>query len=125
MLIKITNVGLLLVEILLNPFFTHSFNSAAINNINSNAVFHFTFTAFLYMGEFIYTIKEAADLATFIATKFIKSNVCFTEDYNYLILRLKRSKTDIKHEGVSIMIAAIGDGACLVAALHTLFWVDP
>jgi hypothetical protein len=77
------------------------------------------------MGEFTYTVKKAADLITFIATKFMRFDVCFTEDYNYLILRLKRSKTDIKHEGVSIMVAAIGDRACLVAALCTLFRVNP
>jgi hypothetical protein len=47
------------------------------------------------------------------------------EDYNYLILRLKWSKTDIKHEGVSIIVAATGDRACPVAALYILFWVNP
>jgi hypothetical protein len=111
----------LLAEILLDFSFTHSFNFAVIDNINSNAAFCLTFTAFLCIGEFTYTAKEAVDLITFIATKLIKSNVCFMEDYNYLILRFKWSKTDIKHEGVSIMVAAIGDRACLVAALYILF----
>jgi hypothetical protein len=60
-----------------------------IDNINSNTVFHFTFTAFLYIEEFTYIIKEAVDLITFITTKLIKFNIYFTEDYNYLILRLK------------------------------------
>jgi hypothetical protein len=96
-----------------------------IDNINSNTAFHLTFTAFLCIGEFIYIIKEAADLTTFIATKFIRSDICFTEDYNYLILRLKWSKTDTKYEGVSIIIVAISDRACLVAALYILFWVNP
>jgi hypothetical protein len=124
MLIKIANIGLLLAEILLNPSSTYSFNFAVIDNINSNTVFCLAFTAFLYIGEFIYTIKEAADLTTFIATKLTRSDVYFIEDYNYLILRLKWSKIDTKHKGVSIMVAAIGDGVCLVAALYTLFWVD-
>jgi hypothetical protein len=113
------------VEILLDFSSTHSFNSAVIDNINNNTVFCFAFTAFLYIKEFIYTVKETADLTTFIATKLIKSNVCFIEDYNYLILRLKRSKMDTKYKGVSIIVAAMGDRACLVAALYTLFWVNP
>jgi hypothetical protein len=124
MLIKIANTGFPLAEILLDFSFTYSFNSTVIDNINSNTTFCFAFTAFLCIREFIYTIKEAIDLITFIATKFIKSNICFAEDYNYLILRLKWSKMDIKHEGVSIIVTAIGDGACLIAALYTLFWVN-
>jgi hypothetical protein len=96
-----------------------------IDNINSNAAFCLAFTAFLCIGEFTYTIKEAADLTTFIATKLIRSNVHFIEDYNYLILRLKWSKTDTKHKGVSIIVAAIGDKACPVTALYILFWVNP
>jgi hypothetical protein len=95
-----------------------------IDNINSNTAFCLAFTAFLYIGEFTYIIKEAADLTTFIAIKLMKSNIYFTEDYNYLILRLKWSKTDTKHEGVSIIVAAIGNRAYLVAALYILFWVD-
>jgi hypothetical protein len=95
-----------------------------IDNINGNAVFCLAFTAFLYMGEFTYTIKEAADPTTFIATKLMRSDVHFMEDYNYLILRLKQSKMDTKHEGVSIIVAATGNRAYPVAALCTLFWVD-
>jgi hypothetical protein len=115
----------LLVEILLNPSSTYSFNSAVIDNINGNTAFRLTFTAFLYIEEFIYTAKEAIDLTTFIATKLMRFNVCFMEDYNYLILRLKWSKTDTKYKGVSIIVTAIGDRACPVAALYILFWVDP
>jgi hypothetical protein len=89
MLIKITNAGLLLAKTLLDFSSTYFFNSAVIDNINSNTTFCLTFTAFLCIGEFIYTAKEAADLTTFIATKLIRSNVHFIEDYNYLILRLK------------------------------------
>jgi hypothetical protein len=95
-----------------------------IDNINNNTAFHFTFTAFLCIGEFTYTIKEAVDLTTFITTKLIRSDIHFTEDYNYLILRLKRSKTDTKHKGINIIVAAIGDRACPVAALYILFQVN-
>jgi hypothetical protein len=123
-LIKIANAGLLLAETLLDSSSTHSFNSAVIDNINSNTTFYFTFAAFLYIREFIYTIKEAVDLTTFIVTKLIKSDVHFIEDYNYLILRLKWSKMDIKHKGVSIIVIAISDRACPVAALYTLFQVN-
>jgi hypothetical protein len=124
-LIKIANAGLPLAETPLDSSSTHSFNSAVIDNINGNTAFHFAFAAFLRIGEFTYTTKEAADPTTFIATKLIRSDIRFVEDYNYLILRLKRSKTDTKHEGVSIIVAAIGDRACPVAALCILFWVDP
>jgi hypothetical protein len=84
-------------------------------------MFRFAFTAFLYIGEFTYTTKEATNPTTFIAIKFTRSNIRFTEDYNYLILRLKWGKTDTKHKGVSIIIVAIGNRAYLVAALYTLF----
>jgi hypothetical protein len=50
----------------------------------------------------------------------MRSNICFIENYNYLILRLKWSKIDIKYEGVSIIVAAIGDRACLIMALYTV-----
>jgi hypothetical protein len=115
----------LLAETPLNLSPTYSFNSAVIDNINSNTAFCLTFTAFLYIGEFTYTAKEAVDLTTFIATKLIKSDIHFMEDYNYSILRLKWSKTDTKHKSVSIIVAAIGDRACLVVALYTLFRADP
>jgi hypothetical protein len=124
-LIKIANAGLPLAETPLDSSSTHSFNSAVIDNINGDAAFRLAFAAFLCMGEFTYTAKEAADPTTFVATKLTRSDVRFAEDYNYLILRLKRSKTDTKHEGVSIMVAATGDRACPVAALRTLFRVDP
>jgi hypothetical protein len=96
-----------------------------IDNINSNTIFRLTFTAFLYIREFIYTTKEAADPITFITTKLTKSNIHFTEDYNYLILRLKQNKTDIKYKSISIIVAAIGNKACPVAALYILFQVNP
>jgi hypothetical protein len=120
-LIKIINAGLPLVKILLDFFFTYFFNFAVIDNINSNTAFHLTFTAFLYIGEFIYTIKETTDLTTFITIKLTRSNICFIKDYNYLILKLKWSKTDTKYKGVSIIVITTGDKACLVTALYTLF----
>ena len=42
-----------------------------------------------------------------------------------MVLNLKRSKIDVKHTGVKIIIAAINDPTYLVSALQELFMLDP
>ena len=77
------------------------------------------------MGEFTYTKIELANQKLFIATKLTRSDITFFQDNQHVILRLKRSKTDIKHTGVEIIIAATNDSTCTVIALRELFRLDP
>ncbi len=58
---------------------------------------------------------------TFINLKVTRSDVRFAENDQYAVLRLKRSKTDIKHTGVQIILSATGGPTCPVAALRRLF----
>jgi hypothetical protein len=58
-------------------------------------------------------------------TKLIRSNVTFGFNNEHIILRLKRSKTDLLHTGVEIVIAATGEDICLVKALCRLWALDP
>ena len=77
------------------------------------------------MGEFTYTKVELANRKIFIATKFTRSDITFSQDDQYVILRLKRSKTNTKHTGIEIIIAAIHDSTCLVTALREMFMLNP
>lgn len=53
------------------------------------------------------------------------TDVTFSEQDQYATLRLKRSKTDVNHAGVLIMIAATNHSTCPVTALCKLFTHDP
>lgn len=77
------------------------------------------------MGEFTYTKTKLTNRKLFIATKLTRSDITFSQDDQHIILRLKRSKTDIKHTGVEIIIAATNDSTCPVTALRELFMLDP
>ncbi len=76
------------------------------------------------MGELTYMATEAKK-ATFVETGLTRSDISFAEGDQYLILHLKRSKTDIEHTGVQIILVATGEQTCLVAALRSLFIQDP
>ena len=77
------------------------------------------------MGEFTYTKTELANRKVFIATKLTQSDITFSQDDQHIILRLKKSKTDIKHTGIKIIIAATNNSTCSVTALRELFILEP
>ena len=52
---------------------------------------------------------------------FLTLGVRFAENDQYAVLRLKQSKTDVKHTGVQIILSATGEPTCPVAALCRLF----
>jgi integrase len=94
-----------------------------VNSLNINAAFKLAFAAFLRSGEFTY--DDRLDSRTFVNTTLTRSDVTFSDSYDHLVLRLKRSKTDTKHLGVDIIVAATGTRTCPIAALRDLFELDP
>ena len=96
----------------------------SIEDLNIDTAFKVAWAGFLRMGEFTYTSAEA-QARTFVDTKLTRSDITFSEGDQHAILRLKRSKTDVNHTGVEIILAATNDKTCPVTALRTLFIRDP
>lgn len=78
---------------------------------------------FLRLGEITYT-GTVLKKTSFSKTKVIRSDVSFAEGNQYAVLRLKESKTDTKHTGVQIILAATGERICPVAALARFYILD-
>ena len=97
----------------------------SLQELNINTTFKVAWACFLRMGEFTYTKAELANRKIFSATKLTRSDITFSQNDQYVVLRLKRSKTDVKHTGVEIIIAATNDLTCPVLALQELFMLDP
>lgn len=76
------------------------------------------------LGEITYTEQEKQS-PSFKDLHLIRSDITFSESDQYAILRLKRSKTDAKHTGVLIMLAATNSPCCPVQTLRRLFTYDP
>ena len=95
-----------------------------VNDLNIDTAFKVAWAGFMRLGEITYTIAEAKK-ASFKDTKLTRSDISFAEGDQYAILRLKRSKTDVDHTGVQIMLAATGEPTCPVSALRRLFIQDP
>jgi integrase len=98
-------------------------NAIDTDDINVNAAFTSAFSGFLRSGEF--TQEDRLNKRTQAFTKLTRSDVHFAINDEYVLLRLKRSKTDILHRGVEITLAATGHNTCPVTALRMLFTVDP
>lgn len=96
----------------------------SIEELNIDTAFKVAWAGFLRMGEFTYTGAEAK-ANTFINTKLTRSDITFSDRDQHAILRLKRSKTDLNHSGVEIILAATYDKNCPVKALRALFTQDP
>ena len=91
--------------------------------MNYDTAFKTAWAGFLQVGEFTYTQQDLKSKA-FKDTGLTRSDITFAEDDGYAILRLKRSKTDINHQGVEIMLAAVNNSLCPVQALHRLVMED-
>ena len=93
------------------------------DDINMNAAFKLAFAGFLRMKEFTHTKQRAADSQAFVSANLTRSDVRLAADH--ATVRLKRSKTDKDHLGVTIVVAATGEHNCPVLALQQLFENDP
>jgi hypothetical protein len=107
---------------ILTKLVSSSAQSKSIRDLNFNAAATTAFAGFLRLGEITYT-KAQRDSRAFIATKCTRNDVTLAKDH--MILRLKRSKTDVNHQGVPITIAASGQPECAVRAMRNLFENDP
>lgn len=96
----------------------------SIEELNIDTAFKVAWAGFLRMGEFTYTSMEA-QACIFRDTKLTRSDITFSESDQHAIVRLKRSKTDLNHTGVEIILAATHNKTCPVKALQTLFVQDP
>lgn len=92
----------------------------SIEKCNINIIFKIVWAGFLRLGEIIYTNTKLKKLA-FADIHTTRSNISFIKSNQYAVLRLKRSKTDIKHSGVQIILAATRKNTCLVTSLYHLF----
>ncbi|KAF2802652.1 uncharacterized protein BDZ99DRAFT_512448 [Mytilinidion resinicola] len=95
----------------------------AADNLNFLAACRVAFAGFLRLSEFTYKKKDLINKRTFINTRLTRSNVCIAADY--AMLRLSRSKTNIAHKGVQILLSRISDNACPVRALKRLLSRSP
>lgn len=96
----------------------------SVDDCNIDTAFKIAWAGFLRLGEITYTSAELKK-ANFVDTHATRSDVSFAEGNQHAVLRLKRSKTDIEHSGVQIILAATGENTCPVAALRQLFLIDP
>ena len=92
---------------------------------NLQACYLLAFAAFLRLGEVTYSAEDKPGTNWFFETKVTRSCIKISPTSDHLVLHLKRSKTDVKNEGVSILVAAIDSPSCPVKAIIHLFAVDP
>ena len=93
--------------------------------MNFNAACKVAFAGFLRCREFTYLAFDYKDRYTFMNTKLTRNDVSFSEDNTYAILRLKRSKADVEHHSVDIILSTTNNQCCPVTALKNLFTCDP
>jgi hypothetical protein len=96
-----------------------------IEDLNLQSCFLLSFAAFLRMGEVTYDGKDSPGSDWFFETKVTRSYIKFSQNNDHVRLHLKRSKTDIKNEGTTILVAAIDSPLCPVKALLQLWALDP
>lgn len=96
-----------------------------IDEVNMAAAAAVAFGGFMRSGEITYEQRELDNQRTFQNTRLLRSDITFSENFDHVTLRLKRSKTDTLHKGVEIIIAATGSPTCAVLALKRLFQLDP
>ena len=95
-----------------------------VDELNIDIAFKVAWAGFLSLGEITYTGIELKK-ASFSATRVTRSDISFSKDNQYAVLCLKQSKTNIEHTDVQIILAAIGEKTCPVAALARLYTLDP
>jgi hypothetical protein len=97
--------------------------ATSIEGLTFDTAAKVAFAGMLRLGEF--TVNKKIKKETFQYTRLTRSDITFSADRTHAILRLKRSKTDTKHEGVDIVLPATGTATCPYAALRELFHRDP
>lgn len=88
------------------------------DDITYNAALCLGFAGCMRIGEFCYTAAERAQ-SGFADTHLTRGDITFGDDH--LLVRLKRSKTDTEHRGVTIYVAATGSAICAIKHMKELF----
>jgi surface polysaccharide O-acyltransferase-like enzyme len=83
-----------------------------IDEINTIAMAIIAFRGFLYSGEFIYEAKDLCNKRSFKSTSLLCLDITFSDLNEYVIILLKRSKTDYNYISVNIIIAVIATLTC-------------
>jgi hypothetical protein len=96
--------------------------ASTINDLNVTVAAKVAYAGFLQGGEIFYDSKDLANRSVFGNTKLSRSDITFGINDEHVVLTLKRSKINTLHEGVDIILAAIGTATCLVLALCQL-WI--
>jgi hypothetical protein len=94
-------------------------------NYNLRACYLVAFATFLRMREVTYNKEDLKNKTAFFETKVTRSYIYFSPNYDHATLLLKRSKTDVNNEGVTILISVTNTSFCLVQVLRDLFLYDP
>jgi hypothetical protein len=76
------------------------------------------FAGFLRLGEFTYETSDRRNRAYFRISHLTSGDSIISE--THAILRLRRSKRDYQHHGVTIQLARTGPKTCLVTASKPL-----
>jgi hypothetical protein len=83
------------------------------------------FKGFFYSGKFTYKAKDLYNKCSFKNTSLLYSDIIFSNLNEYIIVLLKRSKTNYNYIGIDIIIAVIATPTYPVRALCRLFEDDP
>ena len=93
-------------------------------NHTLKATFTLAFAGFLRVGEFTYQPADLELGPNFRNWFLTKSGIKISRDRSHMSVYLPASKTDPFRHGVEIIIAATGDEACPVSAMHHFLRVD-
>lgn len=102
----------ILIQITSQPHPNSVTKTSEIDIANFDAAFKVAFAGFFRLGEIVYSTAETRSAATFQATRLTRQDVRFFNKDEYATIRLKRSKTDYDHRGVTVVVTVSHDSTC-------------
>lgn len=79
---------------------------------------------FMPMNELTYIKQEFENCRLYNATKLTRSDITSSKNNQHIVLRLKRSKTDVKHTDEEIFLTTIDEFWCTVFVFCKLFMLE-
>jgi hypothetical protein len=83
--------------------------ASRINMLNFDTAFKVAFAGFFRLGETVYSTAQTPNAVTFQATRLTRQDVRFFNKDQYATIRLKRSKSEHNHRGVTMVVTASHD----------------
>lgn len=99
-------------------------SNKALDELNYDGAYKLAFSAFLRTAEVTCEAKDLENQAVFEQRKLQRRDIAFADDDSHMVVTLRSSKTDTKHEGVEIVVAATGEATCPVRGLRALYTLD-